>query len=93
MVVAGLVKINPVTKTGQRLYMIHMLLLPFLPILALIIQNSYALHDTLEYQVLSHTQIDSVSFQQEEKCVFFYKLHHGWRQLCFETSAPSAPYT
>ena len=51
MVVAGLVKINPVTKTGQRLYMIHMLLLPFLPILALIIQNSYALHDTLEYQV------------------------------------------
>ena len=50
MVAAGLFKINPVTKTGQRLYMMHMLLLPFLPILALIIQNSTALHDVLEYQ-------------------------------------------
>ena len=35
----GLFQINPVTKTGQRLYMVHMLLLPFLPITALIIQN------------------------------------------------------
>ena len=34
----GLFQINPVTKTGQRLYMVHMLLLPFLPITALIIQ-------------------------------------------------------
>ena len=29
---AGFCQINPVTKIGQRLYMIHMLLLPFLPI-------------------------------------------------------------
>ena len=50
MVAAGLFKINPVTKTGQRLYMVHMLLLPFLPITALIIQNSTTLNELLQYQ-------------------------------------------
>ena len=46
----GLFQINPVTKTGQRLYMVHMLLLPFLPITALIIQNSTTLNELLQYQ-------------------------------------------
>ena len=35
---------------GQRVYMLHMLLLPFLPIVALIVQNSSNLHDMLEYR-------------------------------------------
>ena len=35
---------------GQRLYMLHMLLLPFLPIVALIVQNSINLIDMLEYR-------------------------------------------
>ena len=35
---------------GQRLYMLHMLLLPFLPIVALIVQNSTNLVDMLEYR-------------------------------------------
>jgi len=47
---AGVCQINPVTKTGQRLYMVHMLLLPFLPITALIIQNSTTLNNLLHYQ-------------------------------------------
>jgi len=49
-VLGGLFQINPVTKTGQRLYMVHMLLLPFLPITALIIQNSTTLNELLQYQ-------------------------------------------
>ena len=32
------------------MYMLHMLLLPFLPIVALIVQNSMNLHDMLEYR-------------------------------------------
>ena len=36
--------------SGQRLYMLHMLLLPFLPIVALIVQNSINLIDMLEYR-------------------------------------------
>ena len=35
---------------GQRLYMVHMLLLPFLPITALIVQNSGVLIKQLQYQ-------------------------------------------
>jgi len=46
----GIFSVNPVTKTGQRLYMMHMLLLPFLPITALIVQNSTTLNNLLQYQ-------------------------------------------
>ena len=42
--------INQLCLIGQRLYMLHMLLLPFLPIVALIVQNSMNLHDMLEYR-------------------------------------------
>ena len=38
---------------GQRVYMLHMLLLPFLPIVALIVQNSGNLHDMMEYRMES----------------------------------------
>lgn len=47
---SGICRINPVTKTGQRLYMVHMLLLPFLPITALILQNATTLSNLLHYQ-------------------------------------------
>ena len=50
LVKIGFFEVNPVTKTGQRLYMLHMLLLPFLPIVALIVQNSTNLIDMLEYR-------------------------------------------
>ena len=43
-------EVDPVTKAGQRLYMMHMLLLPFLPITALIVQNSGSLIKQLQYQ-------------------------------------------
>ena len=49
----GLCQINPqrlTTQVGRRLYMTHMLLLPFLPIIALIIQNSITMKDLVEYQ-------------------------------------------
>merc|ERR1712223_1542328 len=46
----GLCRINPVTKTGQRLYMAHMPLLPVLPITALIMQNATTLSTLLTYQ-------------------------------------------
>ena len=45
-------EVDPVTKAGQRLYMMHMLLLPFLPITALIIQNATTLSNLLTYQVM-----------------------------------------
>ena len=75
----GLFQINPVTKTGQRLYMVrtlasvhcsslvlqvHMLLLPFLPITALIIQNSTTLNELLQYQTEVQRIGDKVSTVQ-----------------------------
>ena len=43
----------PSLIAGQRVYMLHMLLLPFLPIVALIVQNSGNLHDMMEYRMES----------------------------------------
>ena len=37
----GMLKIDPVTKIGRRLYMFHMLLLPFLPIIALLFKVKF----------------------------------------------------
>ena len=57
----GLCQINPhrlTTPMGRRLYMTHMLLLPFLPIIALITQNSITMKDLVEYQ--SEVQISFV---------------------------------
>lgn len=69
--------VNPVTKTGQRMYMMHMLLLPFLPITALIMQNSIAMGDLLTYQrevatigskvslLLSYMQVDGITLLEK----------------------------
>ena len=66
----GLFQINPVTKTGQRLYMVHMLLLPFLPITALIIQNSTTLNELLQYQ----TEVQRIGEKVKLILVFEKKL-------------------
>ena len=47
---AGFCRINLIKRTGQRSYMMSMLLLPFLPIIALIVQYSLTLKDLLQYQ-------------------------------------------
>ncbi|XP_075168343.1 uncharacterized protein LOC142240526 [Haematobia irritans] len=42
---------NPAIKTGRRIQLMQMIVLPFIPILALIVQTSISLHDVLEYRV------------------------------------------
>uniref|UniRef100_A0A1I8PRX9 guanylate cyclase n=2 Tax=Stomoxys calcitrans TaxID=35570 RepID=A0A1I8PRX9_STOCA len=42
---------NPAIKTGRRIQLMQMIILPFIPILALIVQTSISLHDVLEYRV------------------------------------------
>lgn len=41
---------NPAYKRGRRLQLMQMLVLPFIPILALIIQTAITLHDILIYR-------------------------------------------
>jgi len=88
----GLCQINPVTKTGQRLYMVHMLLLPFLPITALIIQNSTTLNDLLQYQsevqrigtkVAAATLLEKfiTNMQRERSEVAFHIFTNGTQTL------------
>ncbi|XP_040569888.1 uncharacterized protein [Lepeophtheirus salmonis] len=94
---AGFCKINPVTKTGQRLYMIHMLLLPFLPIAALIIQNAITLSDLLQYQKevqnsgvkvdgATHLEKFITNMQRERSEVAFYIFTYGKQTLGFNLS-------
>lgn len=89
---AGFCQINPVTKTGQRLYMIHMLLLPFLPISALIIQNAISLNDLLLYQRevqysghkvdgATHLEKFITNMQRERSEVAFYIFTYGRQTL------------
>jgi hypothetical protein len=35
----GCFRVDPSSKTGKRLYLVHMIILPFIPIAALIVQN------------------------------------------------------
>ncbi|XP_037955770.1 uncharacterized protein LOC119685537 [Teleopsis dalmanni] len=42
---------NPAIKTGRRIQLLQMIVLPFIPILALIVQTSLILHDVLDYRV------------------------------------------
>ena len=77
LVKIAIFSVNPVTKTGQRMYMMHMLLLPFLPITALIMQNSIAMGDLLTYQrevatigskvsrLLSYVQVDGITLLEK----------------------------
>lgn len=42
--------VNPAYKRGRRLQLIQMIILPFIPILALIVQTSMSLQYLLEYR-------------------------------------------
>ena len=46
----GCYKINPTTQTGQKFFILHMLVLPLIPITALVIQNSVTMNSLLGYQ-------------------------------------------
>ena len=45
-----LCKTAPTTRKGQHVYMVTMLVIPMLPIVALIIQNCYFLNDVVIYK-------------------------------------------
>ena len=77
---------------GQRLYMMHMLLLPFLPITALIVQNSGSLIKQLQYQkevTDIGTKVDEIkvlekfitNLQSERAEVAFYIFTNGSQTL------------
>ena len=46
----GCYKINPTTQTGQKFFILHMLVLPLIPITALVIQNSVTMNTLMGYQ-------------------------------------------
>ena len=46
----GCYKINPSTPSGQKFFILHMLVLPLIPITALVIQNSVTMNTLLGYQ-------------------------------------------
>ena len=47
----GCYNINPTTPNGQKFFILHMLVLPLIPITALVIQNSVTMNTLLGYQV------------------------------------------
>ncbi|XP_005177981.1 uncharacterized protein LOC101893791 [Musca domestica] len=79
---------NPAIKTGRRIQLMQMIILPFIPILALIVQTSISLHDVLEYraevadietQVTIATDLGKVvtHLQLERSEVAFYIFTNG----------------
>jgi len=46
----GCYQINPTTPRGQKFFILHMLVLPLIPITALVIQNSVNMNTLLGYQ-------------------------------------------
>jgi hypothetical protein len=59
---------NPAYKRGRRLQLLQMLVLPFIPILALIFQTAITLHDILIYR-------QEVSDIEAQVCVWQYTCH------------------
>jgi hypothetical protein len=43
-------QLNPATHTGQKVFILHMLVLPLIPITVLVIQNSVNMNTLLGYQ-------------------------------------------
>ncbi|XP_052839651.1 LOW QUALITY PROTEIN: uncharacterized protein LOC128254553 [Drosophila gunungcola] len=82
---------NPAIKTGRRLQLMQMIILPFIPILALIVQTSVTLQEILEYrsavadietQVTIATDLGKVvtRLQLERSEVAFYIFTNGSKQ-------------
>ncbi|KAH8272839.1 hypothetical protein KR018_003305 [Drosophila ironensis] len=82
---------NPAIKTGRRLQLMQMIILPFIPILALIVQTSVSLQEILEYrsavadietQVTIATDLGKVvtRLQLERSEVAFYIFTNGSKQ-------------
>ena len=46
----GCFHVNPATQKGKRLQLLQMLLLPFIPIVALIVQNCMTMNDAINAQ-------------------------------------------
>ena len=46
----GCYRINPSTPSGQKFFILHMLVLPLIPITALVIQNSVTMNTLMGYQ-------------------------------------------
>ncbi|XP_049809324.1 adenylate cyclase type 5 [Schistocerca nitens] len=79
---------NPAYRSGRRLQLLQMLVLPFVPVLALIVQTSLSLRDTLvdrqevgdiEAQVTIATDLGKLvtRIQQERSEVAFYIFTNG----------------
>ena len=45
----GCYKINPTTPSGQKFFILHMLVLPLIPITALVIQNGVTMNTLMAY--------------------------------------------
>jgi hypothetical protein len=45
----GCYKINPTTPSGQKFFILHMLVLPLIPITALVIQNGVTMNTLMGY--------------------------------------------
>lgn len=59
----GCCGLDPTTGRGKQIHLLQILLLPFIPILALIIQNSINMVTVLEYQYDMQETIDQVRVQ------------------------------
>ncbi|XP_054740745.1 uncharacterized protein LOC129246184 [Anastrepha obliqua] len=82
---------NPAIKTGRRIQLMQMIILPFIPILALIVQTSVILQEILDYraevadietQVTIATSLGKVvtRLQLERSEVSFYIFTNGSRE-------------
>ena len=66
----GCYKINPSTRAGQKFFILHMLVLPLIPITALVIQNSVTMNTLLGYQ----TRVQTI---RNQVYVFFFFLTYS----------------
>ncbi|XP_042887708.1 uncharacterized protein LOC122263374 [Penaeus japonicus] len=82
----GICGLDPTTGKGKQIHLIQMLLLPFVPIMALIIQNSINMVSILEYQNDMQETIDQIStglgnvteaLQSERAEIAFYLFTNG----------------
>ena len=86
----GCYKINPSTPSGQKFFILHMLVLPLIPITALVIQNSVTMNTLLGYQSRVKTIRNQVLTFSRPCCLMNLCLYHyctnrfvvQWRSQC-----------